>query len=427
MIGERWAFAAILLVAAARPLGAQAVGAQSPSPPASAAPGARAPAPLSLEEVLAVARRQNPDLLATRLRTDSARAERRIARALPNPDVALAPNTPYQYGVTQSLDLGPARLYRTRAAARGETASRLDVLDAERQVVFSVRQGFYDLLLAEGMADLARQSRDIFRQVLAADSARLRTGDVPVANVAKSELELSRAEADLDRAVAAVHAARLSLQLLMGIADPDTAFAVSGALAYRPVAVPFDSLAAIAAAGRPDVRAAAERAAQSRALKSLATAQLVPVPSVSLVYQDQPFTNAPLVNNRNVTLGFGFSVPLFYWYGGERARAQAGIAAADLERTRLQAQVANDVATAADAFRVARGLAERYEGGLLARADSVLSTTRYAYRAGAASLLDLLDAVRTWLDTRGDYLTSVHDYWVDLFAIDRAVGRDIGP
>ena len=56
----------------------------------------------------------------------------------------------------------------------------------------------------------------------------------------------------------------------------------------------------------------------------------------------------------------------------------------------------------------------------------MLSTTRYAYRAGAASLLDLLEAVRTWLDTRGDYLTAVHDYWVNLYALDRAVGKDLG-
>ena len=409
MTVRRWGLTALLLLAVVPRLHAQS-GRQ----------------PLTLDEVLAVARRQNPDLQAARLRTDSARAERSIARSLPNPDVSLSPNTPYQYGVTQLLDIGPARVYRTRAAAQGETASRYDAQDAERQVTYAVRLAFYDLLLAEGVRDLTAQSRDLFRQVLAADSARLRSGDVPVSNVAKSELELSRAEADLDRAAAAVHAARLGLQLLMGSADPDTSFTVSGQLAYRRVDVPFDSLGAIALANRPDEQAAAERAAQSRAIRSLATSQLVPVPAISLVYQDQPFTNAPLVNHRNVTLGFGFSLPFFYWYGGERARAQAGIETADLARTRLASQVANDVATTVDAFRASQGLAERYEGGLLARADSVLSTTRYAYRAGAASLLDLLEAVRTWLDTRGDYLTAVHDYWVSLYALDRAVGRDLG-
>jgi len=85
------------------------------------------------------------------------------------------------------------------------------------------------------------------------------------------------------------------------------------------------------------------------------------------------------------------------------------------------------VATALDAYRSARGLAERYGGGLLAKADSVLETARYAYSTGATSLLDLLEAIRTYADTRADYNTAVHDYWVSVYALDRAVGKDIVP
>ena len=82
---------------------------------------------------------------------------------------------------------------------------------------------------------------------------------------------------------------------------------------------------------------------------------------------------------------------------------------------------------ALDAYRSARGLAERYEGGLLAQADSALEMARYAYRAGTASLIDLLDAIRTYADTRADYNIAVHDYWVAVYGLDRAVGKDLLP
>jgi len=57
----------------------------------------------------------------------------------------------------------------------------------------------------------------------------------------------------------------------------------------------------------------------------------------------------------------------------------------------------------------------------------VLETERYAYQAGAASLLDLLDAIREYADTRAEYYGAVRNYWVSLYAVDRAAGRDLVP
>ena len=42
----------------------------------------------------------------------------------------------------------------------------------------------------------------------------------------------------------------------------------------------------------------------------------------------------------------------------------------------------------------------------------------------AASLVDLLGAIRAYGDTRSEYNTTAHDYWVSVFALSRAVGRD---
>lgn len=383
---------------------------------------AQSGAPPTLAEVVATTLRQNPDILAARLRADSAHAEQRIARALPNPQLSIAPQVPYQYSVAAPFDLGPQRLYRTRAAGRGLDAARADVEDVTRQVVFQVRQVFYDVLLAQAARDLAAEQRDIFRQLLAADSVRLRAGDVPQRNVTKSELELARAAADLTRAVAQLHAARLALQLLMGVAHPDTAFALGGELAYRPTDIPADSLLAIAFTNRPDIRAAQARIAQSRAVRGMVTAELLPTPGLALVYQNPGYSSGA-----NYALGLSVTLPFPYWYGGERERSRAGLEAAEVERRRVEAVAANDVATALDAYRAARGLAETYESGLLARAQTALDNARYAYATGASSLLDLLDAIRTYIDTRSDYVTALHDYWVSVFALSRAVGRDFTP
>lgn len=379
--------------------------------------GAVAP---NLDQVVAIALRQNPDILGARLRTDSARAEQRIARAVPDPSAAISPQNPYQYSLTELIDIGPRRTYRTRAAGQGFAAAQLDVADVTRQTLFGVRQAFYDVLLAEAQHRLAGEQRDIFRQVLAADSVRLRSGDVAQRDVTKAELESSRAEADVARSVAALHTARLTLQLLMGRPTPDTAFAITGELAFRPVAVPEDSLAAIAIRNRPDIRAADQRVNQSAALRSLAGSLWLPEPAVSAVYQSQPFGNGSYVN-----FGVGFVVPFPYAYGGERDRARVGVDAALLESRRRRSLAMNDVAEAVDSYQSAGGLAARYEGGLLAKAQTVLETARYAYNTGAASLLELQDAIQLYAATRTEYYTAVHDYWIGVFALGRALGQDI--
>ena len=382
-----------------------------------------------LEEVVAIALRQSPDILTARLRADSAHGEQLIARAIPNPVVNSAPNQPWQYTVTLPLDVTPQRFLRTRAARGGVGAALADAEDVVREITFAVRQAFYDILLAEQQRDLADQKREIFRQLLHADSVRLRSGDVPESDVTKAELEYARAAADLLRADAQVHTARLALQLLMGVTTPDTAFAVTGDLAYRPVTIAVDSLSALAASLRPDVRAAQERVTQSEALNKLAARLWIPVPEVTLSHEHGgSFAHGDLFTNGTANaIGFGFTLPFLSWNGGERERSRAGLEQAEVATRRVQAQVATDVATALDAYRSARGLSERYDGGLLAKADSVLETARYAYRTGAASLLDLLEAIRTYADTRADYNTAVHDYWVSVYALDRAVGRDIVP
>jgi len=61
----------------------------------------------------------------------------------------------------------------------------------------------------------------------------------------------------------------------------------------------------------------------------------------------------------------------------------------------------------------------------LEKLTAALETSRFAYQQGAVSLLELLDAIRTYGDTRSEYYGAVHDYWVAAFALSRAVGEDI--
>lgn len=382
----------------------------------------------TLKEVLAQAIAHNPDLRQARLRVDSASAERRIARAIPNPTLSAIPNAPYQYNATVPLDLGPERVFRTRAASAGGQAARFDLADVERQVRFEVRRAFYDLLLAEALARTASEQRDIFQQLLQADSIRVRTGDAPARDLVKSEVELARAEAELIRARSEVKASRVTLQLLMGTPAPDTAFAVAGDLTYRELTLtPADS----AAHDRPDLLAAQSRTGQARAARSLVTAGLLPAPAMTLTYQPDggfdPKNFWTVGAAGRFSLGLELQLPLLSWNGGQRARATAAVEAAAAAEARTRQQISADQALARDQYQASRGLAARYQSGLLDRARTALDQARYAYQSGATSMLDLLDAIRTWGDTQGAAAQAFRDYWVSVAALSAAAGKDLIP
>jgi cobalt-zinc-cadmium efflux system outer membrane protein len=380
----------------------------------------------TLSDVEAYALAHNPDLTTARLQVDSARGERRIARGLPNPTFTIAPGSPFQYSVTQPIDIGPSRLYRTRAAGQGIASVQLDESNVRRQVVFAVRQGYLDLLLAEATRVVAFEQDTIVRRLLLADSLRFREGDLALRDLSTTELQFAHAEAALARAEAGVRGARISLQVLMGVTHPDTAFRVTGALAYRSIELPpalaSDSARVGMLAARADIAAAQSRVQQSQSLRALATSQLWPVPGVAAVYQPAPFESGS-----HYAIGASFSLPVLYWFSGERTRATAGVQSAIVAQQRTLTAAEGELVAARDNFYATQTLAARYAGGLLETARAALDMQRFAYEHGNASLLDLLNAINAFGDTRTDYYTAVHDYLMSAYAIDRAIGRDIIP
>jgi cobalt-zinc-cadmium efflux system outer membrane protein len=376
---------------------------------------------VTLDVAIQTAFTQNPDLLVARFRVDSARAEGRIAHALPNPTVSATPGNPSQYALQVPLDIGPSRRFRGQVATAGLEATTFDALDSQRQLLFAVRQAFYDVLLADSLSALAHDQAVTFRQLLVADSIRLRNGSIAEREIVSTHLQLAHAEALAARAVVQQHATRLTLQELMGVEAPDTALLVTGRLQYRRVDLNPDSVLHAALGRRPDLTASQFRVAQAASAVSLANSNLLPVPVAGVAYQPaQPFASGS-----HVAPAIGVTLPILYVFSGERARARAARRATEVSLAHVRTQIHDDVALAFDTFLTARALADRYACGLLEEATGTLEAARYAYDRGATALPDLLETIRSYGDTRADFLTAVHDYWVSLFALERAAGAHL--
>jgi len=116
------------------------------------------------------------------------------------------------------------------------------------------------------------------------------------------------------------------------------------------------------------------------------------------------------------------NLPVLYQQQGEIRRARADMDTQALQYERTIAQVANDLGSAFAAVKASREMVERMESTLLARAKTARDILESQYRAGNASLMDFLDAERTYIATNVEYRQDLTAYWTALFQLEQAVG-----
>jgi len=93
----------------------------------------------------------------------------------------------------------------------------------------------------------------------------------------------------------------------------------------------------------------------------------------------------------------------------------------------VRAQIVADVETAYGAYQTSRAMVERAEGRLLAQAARARDLVIIQYEKGAASLIEYLDAQRTFIAVNVEYLQNLTAYWSAIFQLETATAIELGP
>ena len=115
-------------------------------------------------------------------------------------------------------------------------------------------------------------------------------------------------------------------------------------------------------------------------------------------------------------------LPIFDRNQGEIARSAFGITQAQEQEKFASGQVLTDVRDAFESVRSNDQIVTLYRSGYLDQAQQSRDITDYAYRHGAASLLDYLDAERTYRATQLGYRQALASYLTALEQLRGAVG-----
>ena len=198
-----WAARGSLLLALllAPALNAAAPAPQTP-PPSSA--------PLTLAQVLDIARTKNPSLLSAEQHVDATKAAEITAGLRQNPSFTISgaditlpasnPASPYSYAanVTRLFERGQKRRWRLDAARSTTDVTRSQYNDQVRQTVLAIKNAFTNMLIAKAALHIAQDNLDSYNKTVDLSRVRLNAGDISRTDFERIDLQLAEFESDYD-------------------------------------------------------------------------------------------------------------------------------------------------------------------------------------------------------------------------------------
>src|SRR5271154_5412526 len=388
---------------------------------------------ISLDQAIDLALAHNHSIKATRTTILQNQAQEITANLRPNPtlgaDTQFVPffspqdfsgenlNETQQFdiGIGYLFERGRKRQHRLQAARDTTAVTRAQVADAERTLAFNVGQQFVSVLLAESTLQFALEDLKGFQQTVDISEIQLKAGYIGEGDYLKIKLQLLQFQTDVSSARLAKIQALVGLREFLGYNAVPADFDVVGDLAYQPVKGNLDDLQARALRERPDLRAAelGITAAQSQILLAKANAKV----DVNGTYD---FTHVSGENTASIFANF--ALPIFDRNQGEIARTGYVLTQAQEQQQAASDTVLSDVSNAYETVRSNEDVVQLYTSGYLKEAQDSRDISEYAYKRGGASLLDFLDAERSYRSVQLAYRQDLASYMTALEQLREAVG-----
>jgi outer membrane protein, heavy metal efflux system len=399
-------------------------------------PGAmygQAPVKITLDDAIQLALQHNHNLLAARTTIQQSEAQEITANLRPNPvfftdweylplftpsawsAAYLNDSTEADAGLSYLFERGKKRQRRYQAAKDVTAVTRSTVADNERTLTFQLASLFINVQLAESTLDLAREDLKSYQNTVDLSELRFKKGAISEDDYLKIELQLLQFQNDEAQAELAQAQSLSDLRNVLGYESVPANYDVAGVFDYTPVPGKLEDFQLKALQARPDYRAAQQGVTSANSQWLLAKANGKQDVTVSANYSHVNALNAatflvsvPLaINNKNQ---------------GEIARTQFAITQSKEQEAAANNQVLTDVRDAYEGLKTSDKIVQLYRSGYLDRAKKDRDISEYAYQRGAISLIDFLDAERSYRATQLGYRQAIASCLLALEQMREAVG-----
>ena len=373
--------------------------------------------PITLARALALALERSPQLAA--FSWDIRAAEARIlqAKLIPNPEISWDGEDFNRAGVpsatesmqntlilSQLIELGGKRRSRVLEAQFDRRGAQWDYQVKRLEVLKSTSLAFIDVLSGQRKVLLAEENVQLTERGIPITQQRVEAGKASSVELIRTNTEAATARIELTEARHDLEAARVNLAAQWGAKKAAFASVTGNLEQLRPIPS-LESLKAKLPANPELAKWTTERQKREASL-SVARAEAHP---------DLTVNAGPRLlggSHADMSLVAGFSIPLPLWNRnqGKIAEAEANVAKTSDEQAAAEAgayaelnETYQTLQRAAEEVRILRDT-------VLPGAKSAVDQITAGYATGRFSQLEVLDAERSYIETRSQYVRALSDF-----------------
>ncbi len=385
---------------------------------------------LGLREAIAIAMENNPRLIIQKAEIERIGARKWQNTAIPNPVIGLEKEgiasggsgfSEQRQRVTQFLP-SPLSIYYGYKETDLRQAAMFDSLkQLEIKIRRDVKSAYTRLIHSRRILALRRQIYDNTVQLNRVTQDRFQAGDASEIELLNTSIKMNQAQNNLDEAEYVLDTRRYQLFTTIGLPPEKQSYAITFPDTLNHKNVPYDQESLLNRLTLlPGYKAGSREIEAAQNAYRKGWADLLPALSVS--YYRQDFGSG--YNHYGVDVGL--SVPLWFWFNQKPAiqSARAVIYKTEARRQHWLLNQKEAIERGWHNFKKSRAIIKRYEAQSSRQARRLLEAAIAGYRVGEVSLLVLIDAQQSYLDTRIGYYNALRDYFLSLIQLEMYTGEE---
>ncbi len=311
---------------------------------------------------------------------------------------------------------------QVRVQKLNKEAASFNLQNVKDQVIFNVKQAYYNLLGVERARKVAAESVDNFRNHLTVAVGHYTAGMKPKFDVTKAEVDLSSAELNLIKMENNVRVGRVNLNNAMGLFQTDVPlYTIQDDVSSAPFELNIKDAIQIVYDRRADLRALQRQ--KEAAAESVRLSQKGYFPTLS-GYASYSYVGPEFPLDSGWYAGANLIFPLFSGFltKNQVVEAKANLEVLNANERGLKQQILLDLEQAFNALREASESRRKTELSVRqARENQELATERY--RSGIGTTSELSDALVAYANAQLNDIGALYDYKIAQARIERAIGR----
>lgn len=374
---------------------------------------------LSLKETLQLAKTGNPNLKTEIYQIGVAQADSTSAALRPNPTFHnetiqltqsknFATHTTWSdplnrqslFTLTKPFQIAGQRRKKIELANEQIDLANKNYRETERLVFAEVASKWMEVYSAHKQLDILKIAKSNVDSLSDINKVRLKNQVITQTDFMRTQLLAKEYELKVKSAEQDLNNRLMELNYLTGsrVDDIDISdqFVLSGNLG-------LDSLLQVALANRSDLKAAQSLIQVSNKNISLQRSLAVPVPEAGLMWNPQN-----TINYAGFTVTF--DLPLFSRNQGEIKKAYMLKDQSEQQYAAIKSKAQTELMTAYANYQTQKQNTYKFTNGLLKQSEHILANVKYAYLRGGTTLIDFLEAQRSWLETQQQYYDALQLY-----------------